>query len=224
MALGPIHCGSFLLLAATVLLLVSSISAPVIHNISFLDIKQGSSSKATFGVFGYCSNIIGSDSCSDRKLGYDIADVTGTLTNFSYVNEHLETLTKALILHPIATGIAFLSFLIALASDHIGFLFAAFVAFVAFVVSLAAMIVDFVMFGVVRHQVNDNTDASASFGTAIWLTLAATVVLFFSTFIVCFSCCTNRTRSRRDTEYAQPPMAQNGFERRRWWNRGQYRY
>lgn len=34
-----------------------SVSAPVIHNISFLDITTGSS-KATFGVFGYCSNIL----------------------------------------------------------------------------------------------------------------------------------------------------------------------
>lgn len=34
-----------------------SVSAPVIGQISFLDITTGSS-KATFGVFGYCSNII----------------------------------------------------------------------------------------------------------------------------------------------------------------------
>ena len=55
MGLGPIHCGSFLLLVAFVLLLVATISAPVIHEISFLNVYDGGS-KTTFGVFGYCLN------------------------------------------------------------------------------------------------------------------------------------------------------------------------
>ncbi|WWD22633.1 hypothetical protein CI109_107126 [Kwoniella shandongensis] len=195
MALGPIHCGSFLLLAATVLLLVSTISAPVIDNISFLNITQNRA-KATLGVFGYCSNINSNNhGCTPSQLGYDIASVS-TITGWDYQNGHLETLTKALILHPIATGLAFLSFLIALCSDRLGFLFASLIALLAFIVSLAALVIDFVLFGIIKHEINDNTSAQASFGTAIWLTLAATIVLFFSTFVVCFSCCTNRRRSR----------------------------
>ncbi|WVN87614.1 uncharacterized protein L203_102797 [Cryptococcus depauperatus CBS 7841] len=220
MPLGPIHCGSLLLLVATVLLLVTSISTPVIHNISFLDIKSGNS-KATFGVFGYCSNIIGKDQCSSRHLGYDIARVTGTLTNHSYINKSLDGATKALVLHPIATAIAFLSFLIAIGSDHIGYLCAALVAFVAFLVSLVAMALDFAIFGIIRHEINSNTSASASFSAAIWLTLAATIILFFSTFIVCFSCCTNRRRVR-DREYAPPMTQTSGYQKRRWWKRGTY--
>ncbi|KAL0242363.1 hypothetical protein I308_105992 [Cryptococcus tetragattii IND107] len=197
MALGPIH---------------STISAPVIHNISFLDITTGSS-KATFGVFGYCSNIVGSDICSGRQIGYNIADVTGNLTDYTYVNNSLENVTKAFILHPIACGIAFLSFLIALCSDHLGFLFAAFVALLAFLVSLVVMIIDFVVFGLVKHEVSKHTTASADFSAAIWLVLAATIILFFSTFVVCFSCCTNRRRVR-DREYQAAPMRQG-----RWWHR-----
>lgn len=38
------HFGTFLLLAATVLLVVTSISAPVVHNISLLTVKLGDSS------------------------------------------------------------------------------------------------------------------------------------------------------------------------------------
>lgn len=206
-----------------------SVSAPVIDHISFLDITTGSS-KATFGVFGYCSNIIvgtvhplhdehwltfhqGSDTCSQRQIGYDIADVTGNLTDYTYVNNSLENVTKAFILHPIACGIAFLSFLIALCSDRLGFLFAAFIALLAFIVSLVAMIIDFVVFGLVKHEINKNTSADADFAAAIWLVLAATIILFFSTFVVCFSCCTNRRRVR-DREYQAGPMSE-----KRWWHR-----
>lgn len=72
MALGPIHCGSFLLLAATVLLVIATgtsslppsvsetdhsvVSAPVVHSISFLNIHNGGQT-TSFGVFGYCRNI-----------------------------------------------------------------------------------------------------------------------------------------------------------------------
>ncbi|OWZ26302.1 hypothetical protein C356_07027 [Cryptococcus neoformans c45] len=212
MGFGPIHCGSFLLLSAAVLLLVATISAPVIGQISFLDITT-ESSKATFGVFGYCSNIIGSDTCSERQIGYNIADVTGNLTDYTYVNDSLANVTKAFILHPIACGIAFLSFLIALCSDHLGFLFAAFIALLAFIVSLVAMIIDFIVFGIVKHEINEHTSASADFASAIWLVLAATIILFFSTFVVCFSCCTNRRRMR-DREYQAAPMTE-----RKWWRR-----
>jgi len=55
MALGIIHCGSFLLFAAFALLLVATISAPVIERISFLNI-EGQGLRSTFGTFGYCVN------------------------------------------------------------------------------------------------------------------------------------------------------------------------
>ncbi|WVQ82828.1 hypothetical protein IAT38_004960 [Cryptococcus sp. DSM 104549] len=227
MALGPIHCGSFLLLAATVLLLVSTISAPVIHNISFLNIQSGSQ-KSTFGVFGYCSNIVGSDSCSSKALGYDIVSVTGQISSHTFANKTLEGLTKALILHPIATGLAFIAFLIALCSDHLGFLFSAFIALLAFLASLAAMAIDFALFTVIKHEINSNTSARATYSAAIWLTLAATVILFFSTFVVCFSCCTNRRARRSDREVGYgtgPTMGQTqGYQKRHWWNRSKYAY
>lgn len=139
--------------------------------------------------------------------------MTGNLTDYTYVNDSLANVTKAFILHPIACGIAFLSFLIALCSDHLGFLFAAFIALLAFIVSLVAMIIDFIVFGIVKHEINEHTSASADFAAAIWLVLAATIILFFSTFVVCFSCCTNRRRMR-DREYQAAPMTE-----RKWWRR-----
>ncbi|WWD06387.1 hypothetical protein V865_004477 [Kwoniella europaea PYCC6329] len=241
MAAG-IQCGSFLLFAAFALLLVSTLSAPVFRQISFLDIRTGSQQLA-FGVFGYCTNVNGNGNhgCSSRALGYDIASVSGEVSDFTYVNDKLEHVTKALVLHPVAAGLTFISFIIALLSDHVGFLFAALVAFLAFLVSLAAMVIDFVMFGIIRHEINDNTSSSASFDNAIWLTLAATIILFFSTFIVCFETCTHRRRRSKDVNRAYnepyagnggyvgnqgPMMAQNGgytaAPKRHFWQRNTY--
>jgi len=62
-------------------------------------------------------------------------------------------------------------------------------------------IIDFVLFGIIRREVNDNDNATgrtAQYGNAAWMVLAATVVLFFSVFFVLFSCCTAR-RNRRST-------------------------
>lgn len=53
------HVGTFLLLVATALLIVTTISAPVVHNIAILKVNLGNSTGAhhsavSFGTFGYC--------------------------------------------------------------------------------------------------------------------------------------------------------------------------
>jgi hypothetical protein len=58
------HIGTFLLFAATILLLVTTISSPVINNISILNVQLTNSSNlrhssVTFGTFGYCINDAG---------------------------------------------------------------------------------------------------------------------------------------------------------------------
>lgn len=55
------HIGTFLLLAATVLLIVTCISAPVVHDIGLLKIQLGTGrardyTQVAFGTFGACVN------------------------------------------------------------------------------------------------------------------------------------------------------------------------
>lgn len=56
------HIGTFLLLSATVLLIVTSISAPVVHKLALLKVEIGGDDRAgdpttvAFGTFGYCEN------------------------------------------------------------------------------------------------------------------------------------------------------------------------
>lgn len=50
------HIGTFLLFAATVLLIVTCISAPVVNNLAIFKVKASgiNGRKINFGTFGYC--------------------------------------------------------------------------------------------------------------------------------------------------------------------------
>jgi len=107
-------------------------------------------------------------------------------------------LTRVMVLHPIACGLAFIALLLALGSGIIGSLFGALVALVAWVLVLIAPAVDFSLFGIIRHHVNKNKSGShAHFGSGIWLLLASFVTLFFGMLIVLFTCASARREKRR---------------------------
>lgn len=57
MAIGTAlhYVGSAFLFIAMVLTIVVDVSAPVVENISFLDLNLPGDADARFGVFGYCS-------------------------------------------------------------------------------------------------------------------------------------------------------------------------
>lgn len=55
MALGFFrHLGSFLLLAACILLIITTITAPVIKNLAILRVDLQNGDTVNFGTFGYC--------------------------------------------------------------------------------------------------------------------------------------------------------------------------
>jgi hypothetical protein len=53
------HIGTFLLFSATVLLIITCISAPVVHDLALLKVELGGDnhgSTVAFGTFGWCLN------------------------------------------------------------------------------------------------------------------------------------------------------------------------
>lgn len=50
------HIGTFLLFSATVLLIITCISAPVVNDLALLKVDLGNNhrDKISFGTFGYC--------------------------------------------------------------------------------------------------------------------------------------------------------------------------
>jgi hypothetical protein len=224
---GPIHhIGTFLLLAAWVLLLVVSISSPVVNDIALLKVSLGNSSTVSFGSFGYCvldaatgnSNIQKTDWCSKSEIGYKPADIMSQIdgTNFNFAATHTaDGLTNAFVLHPIACFVAFIAFLLSVGAGIFGSIFAAMVAFVAWVITLVVMAIDFASMGLIKHHVNDDGSGNhAKWASAVWMTLAAMLALFFGMFIILFTCLSAR-RANRSTKHRDEGIATNGTTTRR---------
>ncbi|KAK5657325.1 hypothetical protein OQA88_3389 [Cercophora sp. LCS_1] len=225
------HIGTFLLLAATVLMIVTCISAPVVNDIALLKVELSSrfaSSRpnVAFGTFGYCINNVdgnGYDDCSPASVGYNAAEVMRIVDNteFSdYAEDTARSLTKAMILHPIACGLNFIAFLLALGAGFVGSLLASLVALLAFIASGVAVIIDFVLFSIIRSNVNDNASgATAYYGAAAWTTLVSAICSLIGTIVVFLTCCSGRLRKRRER---RAPVVKEGYgepvpvRRRRW--------
>ncbi|KAK1778212.1 SUR7/PalI family-domain-containing protein [Copromyces sp. CBS 386.78] len=207
------HFGTFLLLAATVLLIVTCISAPVVNDISMMKVDLGNLhvgrfKRVTFGTFGWCEIADGqADSCSKSHVGYNAANVMRTIegTSFSNYSENtIKALTKAMILHPIACGLNFIAFLLALGAGLVGSFLASMVAALAFIVTVVIMIMDFVTFSILKSNVNDNnTGSRAHWGSAAWTTLAAAICSLLGMIILFITCCSARIHKKRNS-YIEP--------------------
>ena len=119
--------------------------------------------------------------CTSKHIGYYPGYIMG-------VNNHSDGMTKVLILHPVACGVAFVAFLLAGGKGIFGHLAGALVALVAWILTLIALGVDFNLFGGLLHHINVyGSGRHASFGVAIWCVLAAFVCLFLGMVIVFFT-------------------------------------
>ncbi|KAI1098779.1 pali-domain-containing protein [Jackrogersella minutella] len=226
------HIGTFLLFAATVLLIITDISAPVVNNISILKVNLGSSGSSTdrnpsitFGTFGYCTvdNMAsGQDFCSQSEVGYDpVSIVEENVQNVEFSDSGTDTakaLTRVMILHPIATGLAFIAFLFALGAGVVGGLLASLLSLLTFAVTLVALVCDFVAFAIIKSEVNKaNNGSTAEWGAAIWTLLVSAICSFLATFIVFFTCCSARMHRRRGTRGVKDvPEGYGAPARRRW--------
>jgi type IV secretory pathway VirB3-like protein len=134
-------------------------------------------------------------------------------TEFSdYAERTTRALTRAMILHPIACGLNFIAFLLALGAGMIGSFLASMVALLAFLTTAVACIIDFVMFSIVRTNINDRgaaTGTGAYYGAAAWTILVSAICSLIGAVVVFFTCCSARLHRRRGTthktEYASPP-------------------
>lgn len=228
------HIGTFLLFSATVLLIITDISAPVVNGISMLRVdldSRATSSNSwpslTFGTFGYCvrdTTASGQDFCSRSHVGYDpVSIVEQNVQDVDFSDAATDTskaLTRVMILHPIATGLAFIAFLLALGAGVIGSLLASLCSLLTFIVTLIALICDFVAFGIIKSEVNNADNGSrAEWGAASWTILVSAICSFLATFIVFFTCCSARLHRRREARVVKdvPDGYGTPARRRRWW-------
>jgi len=178
--------GLFFCFAATVLLVLASVSVPTWDRISFLNVGTGQS-QVRYGVFGFTG--------SKTAIGYDFQGVNATNLNVTVVHN----ITIALILHPIAAGLSGLAFLFGLcgASYHrVGTVLMSLLSGLAGIITLAVWVLDMALFGIASRRYRSH-NIPAQYGNANWLTLGALIALVLG---FCASACGvfGRYRRRKD--------------------------
>ncbi|ROV98579.1 hypothetical protein VSDG_04339 [Cytospora chrysosperma] len=222
------HLGTFLLLVSTILLIITTISSPVVNDIGMLKVTLSNAtndhhSELSFGTFGYCYLNTADDNrdyCSHHMVGYRPADIMTDVEDTSFSSSSRKVthvLTRVMILHPIATFIAFVAFLLALGSGFLGSLLAAFTSLLAFVVTVVSLICDFVLFAIIKDNVNDDGSGShASYSVGMWTILVAAICSLLGAVVVLFTCCSARLHKRRGDTSASKTDYGRPAGRRRW--------
>lgn len=152
--------GATFILISAILLLVTTISAPVLRDVAIMkvmlvnqtDIRHGS---IVFGTFGHCALDVppittDQDYCSPKTIGYKIADIMSQVdgTSFNLASaDSTNGLTNAFILHPVACGLAFIAAIFAY-GGFFGSIVGIFIALLAWIITFVVMVIDFVVFGV----------------------------------------------------------------------------
>ncbi|GAA5992744.1 hypothetical protein JCM10908_006912 [Rhodotorula pacifica] len=224
MAFGfrPATPGTLVVLAATVLLVLVSVSVPITKSIYFLKANIVASVEGiditgtvTLGCWGYC---IG-DNCTASKLGYnlDILKLFGSNGSISGVsNAVLKWITYLLILHPIAAALAGLSTVMGLVAHLRGFgatCFTTCIASLAATVALLAFVFDIVVFLIAKNRIEAAASGeSAQLGNAVWMTLAAMILLLTSGFFFgCGACIFRRQRHEKQVSDLYRPQPDTNY-------------
>jgi len=227
------HVGTFLLFVASILLLITTISAPVVGDIAILKVMLTNktdirNSSITFGTFGYCVLDVppiqtDQDLCFPKHIGYNPASIMSEVDQTTFTTAATDTtkaLTRVMVLHPVACGLAFIAFLLALGSGVCGAVFASMVAAIAWLVTLVVMVTDFVLFGIIKRHVNgDGSGSHATFSTGMWTILAAMIILFLATFIVLFTCFSSRMHRQDRTSKEAGYNGTTTTRKRHFWQR-----
>ncbi|KAJ2931388.1 hypothetical protein H1R20_g5644, partial [Candolleomyces eurysporus] len=176
----------FFLFSAFVLLLLVTLSAPIIDPIYLFRLladvggsAAGARGSIQFGVFGYCvsaieASVFGIDNtrdaeCSSPRLGYRFDSTVARVLGVSGVTDLISrTLTALLVLNPIATGLTFLAFLTSLfmlrkganGTARLPSFLTLGVGFLAALITTVAFIANIVIVAVVRNRIRDDLDDS----------------------------------------------------------------
>ncbi|KAE9985340.1 hypothetical protein EG328_007593 [Venturia inaequalis] len=223
--------GVVFMLAASILLLVTTISAPVINDIGILKVSLRNSSTVNFGTFGYCildasssNGNANSDYCTKKVIGYKPVDLMESIdgTDFNTVGRKTANgLTGSFILHPIASGLTFIAALVAV-GGFFGSIVGLILAVLAWVLTVVVMAIDFAIFGGIRNHINkDGSGSSAKYSVGMWTTLAAMIILLLGIIIVFFTCCTDRRKKSREQVAVRSEKATT-TSRRRWGRKSNY--
>ncbi|KAI7957567.1 hypothetical protein MJO28_004662 [Puccinia striiformis f. sp. tritici] len=222
MPLGPNTPATLIILAGSILLVLSTISNPIIKSFYFLSIKVASKvasipldGNIRLGTFGYCFELGSQLACTKPKLGYNLqTDSLGiplpAQLDLTPLNPIISALTYALILHPIAAGLALISAIFGLVShirEYSCSRYTSCFSSLASTAALLAFVLDIVAFSIAKKRLNALSDTNVAIdsqlGNAVWVTLAGWICLTLSGFFFCAGRCLFSRRHRAQAQADQ---------------------
>ncbi|KAJ7597421.1 SUR7/PalI family-domain-containing protein [Mycena floridula] len=213
----PATPGFICTLVATILLAVVSFCVPYFKSVFFLKANisvNNVNGSITFGTLGYCLELSNGTSCSKPSVGYqlDINSLVGNSLPVEIPQVVVKWITYALVLHIVAMALAGASAVFGLLA-HVREMSMACcstcVSGFAAAIALLAFIFDLALFFLAKARIN--AVGVAVMGNAIWLTLAAWLLLFFSgCFYTLGRCCiSDRGRSPRRSDWDRRKDGEN---------------
>ncbi|KAG8976184.1 hypothetical protein FRC05_004433 [Tulasnella sp. 425] len=184
----PATGGFLTTLTATIILIVVCFNVPYFKTIYFLRATYNSNGQGGYislGTLGYCLSVNGNETCTKPSIGYEFNPNTlfGNDTKIQIPTVVAKWLTYALFLHVIALALAGVSAIFGLLAHIREFsmtCFSSCISGAAAAICLIAFIFDLVLFFVAKARIQSIDGATAVIGNAIWLTLAAWILLFIS--------------------------------------------
>ncbi|KAJ1309837.1 hypothetical protein OPQ81_006602 [Rhizoctonia solani] len=217
----------FLVFAGFLLLLLVSLSIPIIKTISVLKLaanlqagftNTGISGGVKFGLWGYCvseitASVIGINRsrpayCSRTRLGYDVDSQLLQLLGLDNLGDIFSRgLTFILVLHPIACGLAFLALVFALMllfrPARLASAMALIFSVLAAIVATVAFAIDIAVISIAKNKVSNATDGNlkVTYGAVPWMTLGAMIALWAATVGACCGIFVGGRRRREAEKY-----------------------
>jgi len=210
--------GVFFLFAATVLLIVTSISLPYLPvldiarvHVNSGDVVVGTDttqaiSELRFGVWAYCADerSSGTRSCSTKGHGYSVT-LNGPNNSSTTIKP---SWTRGLAVLPVAAAVSFIALLLSFSTHITVTLVSSLVSFLAATLTLIAFAIEIALYAWIKERVKKLNGVGQKTDTApgFWLTFAAMLLLVLAGMTVCFG----RRRASRMSDAGPMSASANG--------------
>jgi len=215
----------FFFFTAFLLLLLVTLSVPIIKSIYLFDIVAAVSvgsgvisasvhDTVRFGIFGWCSspvaakiltvNLSDGAQCSKHHLGFTVSSqlesVLSSINEKDLVDVMQKALSVVLVLHPVACGITFLALVLSLLAvllRHTRFwdFLAVATGSLASLLTTLVFIIDIIFVAIAKHKLHSETHGDATAGFGNAVWM--TLVAAICTWIACVGACWGVVSGRR---------------------------
>ncbi|KAI0753617.1 hypothetical protein C8Q74DRAFT_1211098 [Fomes fomentarius] len=214
--------GVIFLFCAFVLLFLVSISLPFLTALDFARVhfNEGTPTVGTdtnpikelrFGTWGNCAYEVGGNRvCTPSGNAYGTTIYDAQRQAFVNIGP---SWTRGLAIHPVATGVTLVAFLLSLSSHVTVTLLASLASFLAALLTLIAFAVDIALYAFVKHEVHKLSGVASNTNTApaFWMTFVSFLLLLIAGCTVCFG----RRKDRLDGATSYSYSWKDRFRRNR---------